>query len=47
MDILRGAMMIVYPAYHGIPDWEPAKLILENKWDFVAIPNDTYEVDFF
>jgi len=23
-DNLRGAMMIAYPAYHGLGDWEPA-----------------------
>lgn len=26
--------MIAYPAYHGLPEWEPAVLILENKFDF-------------
>lgn len=28
---LRGAVMIAYPGYHGLPEWEPALLILENK----------------
>lgn len=23
--------MIAYPGYHGLPEWEPALLILENK----------------
>lgn len=36
MDKLRGAVMIAYPAYHGLPEWEPVVLILENKHDWVA-----------
>lgn len=30
LDKLRGAVMIAYPGYHGLPEWEPCKLILEN-----------------
>lgn len=26
--------MIGYPGYHGLPEWEPAMLILENQLDF-------------
>jgi len=26
--------MIGYPGYHGLPEWEPARLILENQLDF-------------
>lgn len=26
--------MIGYPGYFGLPEWEPAKLILENQLDF-------------
>jgi hypothetical protein len=30
LNHMRGAVMIAYPGYHGLPDWEPVKLILEN-----------------
>jgi len=26
--------MIGYPGYHGLPEWEPARLILQNQLDF-------------
>eukprot|EP00916_Digyalum_oweni_P006215 GHVL01010738.1.p1 GENE.GHVL01010738.1~~GHVL01010738.1.p1 ORF type:complete len:288 (+),score=46.85 GHVL01010738.1:60-923(+) len=28
---MRGAVMIAYPAYHKLPTWDPAYLILEGK----------------
>lgn len=31
IDILRGVVMIAYPAFHGLPVWEPARAILEAK----------------
>ncbi|KAL4508407.1 hypothetical protein ABPG72_003711 [Tetrahymena utriculariae] len=34
VNLLRGAVMIGYPGYHGLPEWEPARLILENQFDF-------------
>lgn len=33
LDLLRGVMMICYPAFHGLPDWEPAKEILNGQYD--------------
>eukprot|EP00826_Nyctotherus_ovalis_P051993 TRINITY_DN6540_c0_g1_i1.p1 TRINITY_DN6540_c0_g1~~TRINITY_DN6540_c0_g1_i1.p1 ORF type:complete len:234 (-),score=81.79 TRINITY_DN6540_c0_g1_i1:135-836(-) len=29
LDILKGVMMISYPGYHGLGEWEPARIILE------------------
>ena len=29
-DILKGVMMISYPGYHGLGEWEPARVILES-----------------
>lgn len=29
-DILKGVMMISYPGYHGLGEWEPARIILES-----------------
>lgn len=31
LDILRGAMMIGYPGYAGLAEWEPARIILEEN----------------
>lgn len=35
-------MMIAYPAYHGLGEWEPAKLILEGQFD-IDTKSDTYD----
>lgn len=34
LDIIRGLIMMAYPAYHGLGDWEPIKVILENREEF-------------
>lgn len=34
LDIIRGLVMMAYPAYHGLGDWEPIKVILENREEF-------------
>eukprot|EP00744_Colponema_vietnamica_P002507 GILI01003915.1.p1 GENE.GILI01003915.1~~GILI01003915.1.p1 ORF type:complete len:290 (-),score=69.48 GILI01003915.1:49-918(-) len=31
MNNIRGAVMIAHPAYHGLPDWEPAVEILQDR----------------
>jgi len=31
-DCLKGAMMIAYPGYNGLPDYEPARMILEGEF---------------
>lgn len=35
LDVFRGLIMMAYPGYHGLGDWEPIKVILENReeWD--------------
>eukprot|EP00330_Aristerostoma_sp_ATCC50986_P007547 CAMPEP_0114578314 /NCGR_PEP_ID=MMETSP0125-20121206/2873_1 /TAXON_ID=485358 ORGANISM="Aristerostoma sp., Strain ATCC 50986" /NCGR_SAMPLE_ID=MMETSP0125 /ASSEMBLY_ACC=CAM_ASM_000245 /LENGTH=183 /DNA_ID=CAMNT_0001768299 /DNA_START=360 /DNA_END=911 /DNA_ORIENTATION=- len=40
---LRGAVMIAYPAYHGLPDWEPVKMIMENKFEFELLQNENFD----
>ena len=30
INLLKGAVMIAYPAYYELPEWEPVYLILEN-----------------
>lgn len=34
LDIIRGLTMMAYPAYHGLGEWEPIKVILENGEEF-------------
>ena len=34
LDIIRGLMMMAYPAFHGLGEWEPIWVILENKEEF-------------
>jgi cilia- and flagella-associated protein 298 len=31
IDLTRGIVMIAYPGFHGLGDWEPIWIILENK----------------
>lgn len=31
IDLVRGMMMMAYPGFHGLGEWEPIWLILENK----------------
>lgn len=33
LDTLRGVMMIAYPAFNGLPDWEVPREILEGNYD--------------
>lgn len=30
---MKGALMIAYPGYDGLPEWEPAVLFFENRED--------------
>jgi len=34
IDICRGIMMMCYPGFHGLGEWEPIWVILENKEEF-------------
>jgi len=43
IDCLRGAVMIGYPGYHGLPEWDPVSLILEDKFDYPLNGADVYE----
>ncbi len=35
INTMKGVMMIAYPGYHGVEDWEPAKEILEGNYEQV------------
>ena len=34
IDLTRGLMMMAYPGFHGLAEWEPVWVILENKEEF-------------
>ena len=44
IQLMYGAVMICYPAYHGLGDWEPCKVIFEDKTDILRKdePNQDY-----
>lgn len=44
LDYLKGALMIGYPGYAGLPEWEPARQILEENSDILKkeAPNQEY-----
>ena len=44
LDGLRGAVMIAYPGYFSLPEYEPAREVLENKVDFQYVQTDLYDV---
>ena len=31
LEILKAGVMIAYPCYTGLPEWEPCILLLEDK----------------
>jgi hypothetical protein len=30
VQLMKGGIMMAYPAYHGLPDWEPCVVLFEN-----------------
>lgn len=38
--LFKGAVMIAYPGYYGLPDWEPVLLLLEDKLDLLSVYPD-------
>ena len=47
IDILKAGVMIGYPGYYGLPDWEPVRLLLEEKTEMVEKEEANFEVKFF
>jgi hypothetical protein len=45
MDIVRGLMMMAYPGFHGLGDWEPIWIILENNEEHDAKIDLTDDLD--
>jgi len=44
LDILKAGVMIGYPAYHGLPEWEPCMVFLESKEDLLQKDEPNLEV---
>lgn len=34
LDVIRGIIMMTYPGYHGLGEWEPVRVILENQEEY-------------
>lgn len=47
LELLRGAVMIAYPGYHGLPYWEPVVEMLENKINYLAVFPDCEVLPFW
>ena len=45
IEEVRGMIMITYPAYHGLGDWEPVRVILENGEEFDEKMNLTEDLE--
>lgn len=47
VDLLKAGVMIGYPAYHGLPDWEPCRVFLEDKQDLLLKDQPEFDVKFY
>ena len=47
LDILKAGVMIGYPAYYGLPEWEPCRVFLEDKSDVLLKDDPSFDVSFF
>jgi len=45
LDICRGLMMMAYPGFYGLGEWEPIWVILENKEEFDSKMDLTDDLD--
>lgn len=43
-DILKAGVMIGYPGYYGLPDWEPVMVLLEEKVELIEKEEHNFEV---
>lgn len=39
IQLMYGGVMIGYPAYHGLGEWEPCRVIFEDKTDILKKMN--------
>jgi hypothetical protein len=45
IEIIKAGVMIGYPAYHGLPEWEPCMVLLEDKEDILNKEQPNVEVN--
>lgn len=44
IEMLRAGVMIGYPGYYGLPEWEPCRVFLEDKSDILERDEPNFEV---
>jgi hypothetical protein len=46
LDLLKAGVMIGYPCYYGLPEWEPCRILLEDKGDLLTkeMPNQEVRI---
>jgi hypothetical protein len=44
LELLKAGVMIGYPCYYGLPDWEPCRLLLEDNSDILYKEIANFEV---
>ena len=37
MDVFKGLVMMAYPGYHGLGEWEPIRFLFEEEDDHVEL----------
>ena len=42
LDIYKGLVMMAYPGYHGLGNWEPIRVLLENEEENDPAPNNEF-----
>ena len=45
IEMLKAGVMIGYPGYHGLPEWEPCKVFIEDKEDILEKEEANFEVN--
>ena len=45
LDVYKGLVMMAYPGYHGLGEWEPIRVILENQEEFDDKMNLSEDLD--
>ena len=47
LNLLKAAIMIGYPEYTGLPEWEPVRQIMEDKTDILEKDEPNFEVKYY
>lgn len=37
LDVFKGLVMMAYPGYHGLGEWEPIRVLLEEEDDHMDL----------